>query len=147
MLTEICAYLKNYFETERRIGTIQITGGEIYCDGVKVELEDGQHFALFRDRFVLGVYEKGDEIPDKTFTGAVWPMDIPEAIIQADQWAEAWKQKNGAATSDANGPFQSESFGGYSYSKAAGGGAGVGSSVFDQAQFKAMLAPYKKIRL
>ena len=143
MLTNICAYLKNYFDYERHIGTIKIADGVITCNGKRIET--GQHFALFRDRFVLGVYKAGDEIPDKTFEGAVWLMDVPEAIKEADAWAEEWNLKNGSA--EANGPFQSESFGGYSYTKGSSANGGVGSGVFDQAQFKAMLAPYKKIRL
>lgn len=148
MLTKICAYLKNYFETERRIGEIKITDGAITCDGEPVALNDGQHFALFRDNFALGVYKAGEDIADKTFQGAVWPMDPPAAILEAAKWAEDWEAENGGATATANGPFQSESFGGYSYTKATGGSTGsIGSSVFDQAQLKAMLAPYKKIRL
>lgn len=142
MLTEICAYLKNYFDYERHIGQIKITGGVITCNGERIET--GQHFALFRDRFVLGVYKNTDPLEDKTFDGAVWLMDVPPGIIKADAWAEEWNTANGTAA--ANGPFQSESFGGYSYTRAAGNGS-IGSSVFDQSQFKAMLAPYKKIRL
>lgn len=145
MLTEICAYLKNYFDYERCIGTIKIAGGAITCDEEPVAIENGQHFALFRDRYCLGVYKAGEEIPDKTFTGAVWLMDVPDAIKKADDWAEEWNQKNGSAA--ANGPFQSESFGGYSYTKGNSATGGIGSGVFDQAAFKAMLAPYKKIRL
>lgn len=147
MLTEICAYLKNYFEYERHIGKITITEGTIACNGEEIALEDGQHFALFRDHFALGVFSTGDDLPDKTFDGAVWLMDVPQAILEADLWAEAWNEKNGDADSTINGPYQSESFGGYSYSKGTGTNGGIGSGVFDQAAFKAKLAPYKKIRL
>lgn len=143
MLTEICAYLKNYFDYERHIGEIKIADGVITCNGERIET--GQHFALFRDRFALGVFADGDALEDKTFDGAIWLMDVPEAVKTADKWAADWTAANGSA--EANGPYQSESFGGYSYSKGTGANGGVGSSVFDQAQFKAMLAPYKKIRL
>lgn len=143
MLTEICANLKNYFDYERHIGKIEIADGVITCNGERIET--GQHFALFRDNFALGVYKAGDALPDKTFDGAVWLMDIPQAVLAADTWAEEWNAKNGTAA--ANGPFQSESFGGYSYTKGSSTTGGVGSGVFDQAQMKAMLAPYKKIRL
>lgn len=145
MLTEICANLKNYFDYERHIGKIEIADGVITCNGERIET--GQHFALFRDHFALGVYKAGDTLQDKTFDGAVWLMDIPQAVLEADTWAEAWKAKNGSASSDANGPFQSESFGGYSYTKGSGANGGIGSGVFDQATLKAMLSPYKKIRL
>lgn len=146
MLTEICQYLKNYFDYKRCIGDIEISDGVITCNGAEVELEDGQHFALFRDRFVLGVYKQGDEIADKTFKGAVWLMDIPDAVLNADKWATEWLAKNGGADSENNSSFQSESFGGYSYSKGSNSAGKVGASIFDNAQFASMLAPFRKIR-
>ena len=146
MLTEICAYLHNYFEYERHHGEIVISSGTISCNGETITLDDGQYFALFRGRIPLGVYKKGETIPDKTFKGAIWLMDVPKGITEADAWAEAWKLKNGGVDSENNSAFQSESFGGYSYSKGTNSKGKGGMSVFDNAQFAAMLAPYRKIR-
>lgn len=143
MLTEICAYLHNYFDYERHSGEISIVSGNIFCNGNKITLEEGQYFALFRNRIPLGVF---NEVPaDKKFEGSVWLMDVPKAIIDANEWAEAWVTKNGAATSETNSAFQSESFGGYSYNKGANASGKGGMSVFDNAQFSRMLNPYRKL--
>jgi len=144
MLTEICQYLHNYFDYERHIGDISIVGHEVFCNGEQIEIEEGQYFALFRNRIPLGVFQ-ADELTDKTFTGAIWLMDVPKAILDANTWAETWKAKNGAADSMSNSGFQSESFGGYSYSKGTNKNGKAGASIFDNAQFAAMLAPYRKL--
>jgi hypothetical protein len=144
MLTEICAYLHNYFDYERHSGEISIVNGVISCNGKEITLEEGQYFALFRNRIPLGVF---NEVPaDKKFEGSVWLMDVPKAVLDADKWAKEWNEKYGAATSEANSVFQSESFGGYSYSKDFGSSDNKrGGSIFDNSQFNRMLAPYRKL--
>ena len=143
MLSEICAYLHNYFDYERHYGDISIIGGVIFCNGEQISLDGVQHFALFRNRIPLGVFS---EVPsDKTFEGAIWLMDIPDAIINADKWADDWMKTNGSADSATNSGFQSESFGGYSYNKGTNSSGKGGSSVFDNAQFNRMLSPYRKL--
>lgn len=143
MLTEICAYLHNYFDYERHYGDISIIGGVIFCNGEQIALGEGQHFALFRGRIPLGVF---DTVPaDKTFEGAVWLLDIPDAVLKADKWADDWTKANGGADSNGNSAFQSESFGGYSYNKGTNSTGKSGLSVFDNAQFNRMINPYRKL--
>ena len=144
MLTEICAYLHNYFDYERFNGKISIEGGNIFCDGKEITLEEGQYFALFRKRIALGVYNAVPE-KDKTFEGSVWLMDVPDAILDADKWAEDWMKVNGGVESASNSAFQSESFGGYSYNKGTNANGKGGMSVFDNSQFYQKLAPYRKL--
>lgn len=143
MLTEICAYLHNYFDYERHHGNITIVGGVIFCNGNEIMLEEGQYFALFRNRIPLGVFNEVP--PDKTFEGSVWLMDVPQAVLNADKWADEWMKQNGGADSASNSPFQSESFGGYSYNKGSNSNGKGGMSVFDNAQFNRMLYPYRKL--
>jgi len=143
MLTEICAYLHNYFDYERHSGEISIVGGVISCNGKEITLDEGQYFALFRSRIPLGVF---NVVPaDKNFVGSVWLMDVPEAVLNANTWAEEWMAKNGGAGSEANSAFQSESFGGYSYNKGTNSSGKGGMSIFDNAQFARMLNPYRKL--
>jgi len=143
MLTEICAYLHNYFDYERHSGEISIVGGVISCNGKEITLDEGQYFALFRSRIPLGVF---NVVPaDKNFVGSVWLMDVPEAVLKANTWAEEWMAKNGGAGSEANSAFQSESFGGYSYNKGTNSSGKGGMSIFDNAQFARMLNPYRKL--
>lgn len=145
MLTEICQYLHNYFEYEKLFGDVIVTASSVSVNGKIVALEEGQYFALFRGRIPLGVFKNGDTLKPRHFEGAVWLLDIPDAILNADTWAESWKAKNGAADSDANSAFTSESFGGYSYSKGTTSTGKAGSGIFDNAQFSSMLAPYRKL--
>ena len=143
MLTEICAYLHNYFDYERHYGNISIIGGVIFCNGNEISLDVGQHFALFRNRIPLGVFDTVP--PDKTVEGASWLIDVPQAVLNADKWADEWMKQNGGADSATNSAFQSESFGGYSYNKGTNSNGKGGMSVFDNAQFNRMLNPYRKL--
>lgn len=148
MLTKICNYLKNFFETERIIGDVVISEGKVSVNGNAVEIAKDAYFALFHQHFVTGVFKYGtDELADGSFRGAVWLMDIPKAIFDAAEWGEAWNAQHGNADSQANTPFDSESFGGYAYTKAQSSTSANGSSVFNNAQFIAMILPYRRIRL
>ena len=145
MLTEICQYLHNYFEYEKLFGDVIVTASSVSANGKIVALEEGQYFALFRGRIPLGIFKNGDELKPRHFEGAVWLLDIPDAILNADTWAENWKAKNGSVDSVANSALNSESFKGYSYSKGTNKEGKDGSSIFDNAQFSAMLNPYRKL--
>ena len=55
---------------------------------------------------------------------AVWALAIPRSVLKITNEIDAWQQKNGAAAAS---PYQSESFGGYSYSmRAQSGESGAG---------------------
>ena len=57
MLTELCGYLKNWFEVERLYGEFKITSGAItYADGTELPLQNGQHFRIIDSVFNDGVY-------------------------------------------------------------------------------------------
>ena len=145
MLTEICAYLHNYFDYERHYGDISVIGNSLFCNGKEIVLDEGQYFALFRNRFALGVYKQGEPLRDRTFEGSIWLLDFPDAILDADKFAKEWMEKNGSAGSEANSAFTSESYKGYSYSKGTNSKGKAGTSIFDNAQFAAMLNPYRKL--
>ena len=53
-------------------------------------------------------------LDDEEFTGAVWALGIPKAVIQLADDIDAWRAKYESVNSQAMSPFQSESFGGYS---------------------------------
>lgn len=88
------------------------------------------------------------QLTDEVFTGAVWEMGIPPAVLQLADEIEEWQNKYGGADSAAMSPFNSESFGGYSYSKSTGGGgsgSGSGSAGSWQSVFASRLNPWRKI--
>lgn len=65
-----------------------------------------------------------DQLTDEEFTGSVWAMAVPPAVIALSVEISNWVDKYGSAV---NSPYQSESFGGYNYTKAQGGGANSAS--------------------
>ena len=111
-LTNLCAELRNYFETEKRFGTFTISGGSISPSDF---LQDGQYFRIVGSVFNDGVHRHpAHDLTDETFDGAVWAMAVPPAVVELLQKIQEFE----AATANAPTAYTSESFGGYSYTKA-----------------------------
>ena len=111
-LTNLCAELRNYFETEKRFGTFTISGGSISPSNF---LQDGQYYRIVGSVFNDGVHRHpAHDLTDETFDGAVWAMAVPPAVVELLQKIQEFE----AATANAPTAYISESFGGYSYTKA-----------------------------
>lgn len=139
MLTEICAELKNYFlknrEQDIHTGTFTITDGTIDLDF----LQNGQYFRIVGSVFNDGVHQYQDgTMTDETFEGAIWAMYVPKHIEELANEIESWIADNSDVI---NSPYSSESFGGYSYSKATGDSV----TATWQGQFKNRLDPYRRL--
>lgn len=148
MLTQICQEINNWFERYRLYGTFIVTGGVLtYADGTALPLLDGQYYRVRGSVFGDGVHKWGDLTDALTdepaFDGAVWPMAVPPDVVQLAEDIDAWTEANAEAI---NSPYQSESFGGYSYSLKSGGAADGGAGgVTWQGQFAARLNAWRKI--
>lgn len=146
MLTEICKYLRNWFERDRWLDTFQISGGVLcYENGDPVEMLDGQYFRIIGSVFNDGVHQNGDSLTDEPeFKGSVWPMAVPPDFLALVSDIADWIKNNSAAL---NSPYSSESFGNYSYSlRGSGSTNGTDSGgVSWQSQFSSRLAPWRKI--
>ena len=133
MLNEICAYLKNWFDVNDDHkplpswrGEFVITDGSIDLSG---KLLNGQYFRIQNSIFNDGVHKyPATDLHDETFTGKIQAMAVPSDLIAILGEITAWMDKYGGADSTANSPFNSESFGGYSYSKSPGGASTTESS-------------------
>lgn len=154
MLTELCQYLKNWFELDQMSGEVTITDGTITVvsdsllyGGSVPTIQTGQYIHIEGSVFNNGVYQYGeDALTNETFEGTVWLMGIPKAVIDLDAEITAWRQKYEAISSPAMSPFNSESFKGYSYSKGTvSGGSGAESALGWQTVFYNRLAPWRKI--
>ena len=154
MLTELCGYLKNWFEVERLYGKFKIISGAItYADGTELPLQNGQHFRIIDSVFNDGVYSypPATEDPasvvlkDEEFKGSVWCLAIPKEVVTLADEIAAWQAKYMGADSAALSPFNSESFGGYSYSKSGGNTASGDSGSSWQSVFGNRLTRYRKI--
>ena len=145
MLTEICQYLRNWFDKTRLIGDFTIENGVIFYGNDNVlSLVSGQYFRIVGSYLNDGVYAyPASNLNDESFTGAIWIMAVPPVIVElADEIGE-WVEENAAVISS---PYVSESFGGYSYSLRAGSdSSGVQGGVTWQSQFASRLAPWRKI--
>ena len=113
MLEQVLMHLNNWFLVPCGIheGTYTIEDGGIALPF----LANGQYFRICGSVFNDGLhqYPAGD-LKTETFDGTVWALAIPQAVIELAAEIEAWQEKNGEA---ASGIYQSESFGGYQYSK------------------------------
>lgn len=149
MLTELCGYLKNWFEVEMLYGDFKIADSLItYADGTELPIQDGQHFRIIGSIFNDGVYEYSDEIEElknENFNGSVWLMAIPKEVIALAIEIGEWQTKYAGADSAALSPFNSESFGGYSYSKSGGNTAAGGAGNSWQSVFGNRLMRYRKV--
>lgn len=147
MLTELCKELNNWFDQNRIIGKFKIEDGEL--TGVSDMLQDGQYFRIVGSVFNDGVYQyPAVDLEDEEFDGAVWAMAVPPSVIALSEEIKDWNEKYGGVDSQAMSPYQSESFGGYSYTKGGtSSNSGSGSSAATwQDMFAAKLNKYRRIR-
>ena len=121
MLSKLCEELNNWFDRgqPRICGVIEIRDGRIVNDSFRSLIQDKQYFRIVGSVFNDGVYQNTDllELIDESFTGAIWLMAIPKDVVDLATEIDVWITKYNDTV---NSPFQSESFGGYSYSKANG---------------------------
>lgn len=141
MLEQVLSEIHNWFQVDIRRGTYTIQDGGIALPF----LRDGQYFRICGSVFNDGLHQYGpamELLQDEAFDGAVWALAVPKAVVELAGEIEAWQKKYGAVLVS---PYTSESFGGYSYSKASGAGDSTGSGGW-QAAFRARLNPYRKLR-
>ena len=113
MLEQVLMHLKNWFLVPGGIheGTYTIEDGGITLPF----LANGQYFRICGSLFNDGLHQyPADDLTDETFNGTIWALAIPPAVIEMADEISRWQEKNGEA---ASGIYQSESFGGYQYSK------------------------------
>lgn len=137
MLEQLLRELNNWFPVHSEYGTYTIKGGSITLPF----LADGQYFRICGSVFSDGLHKYPAEgLTDETFTGTVCALAIPKAVLELADEIAVWQEKNGEA---AMGPYSSESFGGYSYSKATD--AKTGGAVTWEAAFRSRLNQWRKL--
>lgn len=171
-MTEICAYLKNWFDRDQKkitakfaivdgvitdesgnsIGLVTEDNDITETNGDSVGLLPNQYFRIIGSLLNDGVWKyqgDGDDtirLRDETFTGTIWFMAVPPAVEAIAAEVHDWMAKYDNIDSPSMSPYTSESFGGYSYSKS-GGSSGTGSDFGGgwQSVFSGRLRPWKKI--
>lgn len=114
MLEQILDHIHNYFVKDVHRGEYKIAANTINLPF----LVDGQYFKIVGSIFNDGLHEyPAFNLHDETFEGEIWALAIPNAVINLSREVDDWIEKYGE---QAASPYQSESFGGYSYSKKSG---------------------------
>lgn len=148
MLDEICAYLKNYFclKDDKIYGDFSVVNGAVTPS---FNILPGQYYRIIGSVFNDGIHKAEDVLTDEpSFHGAVWLMRIPQDILAIADDIAAWQKKYGDVESPNMSPYQSESFGGYSYSKQSNYYSSAESSAGTwKKAFASRLAPYRRIRV
>ncbi len=134
MLEQVLRHLNNWFLVEIHEGTFTVENGSIALPF----LQTNQYFRICGSVFNDGLHlYPAVDLTDEVFIGTVWALAVPKAVIELAGEIEAWQTKNGEP-----GPFTSESFGGYSYSKATNAS---GMAVGWQDVFKSRLNDWRRI--
>lgn len=140
MLTELCKELNNWFDYKRLEGTYTVSDGAL----VIPEAQDGQFVRLCGSVFNDGVHRYPlYNLIDESFCGVIWLMAVPREVISLSREIDTWQEEYQATIRN---PYQSESFGGYSYTKASGTASGVNGAggITWQMAFADKLSHYRK---
>lgn len=136
VLSAVCHYINNYFEYgDAHEGTFSVINGTLVCSF----LQDNQYFRIKGSIFNDGVHKYPvTGLSDETFTGVIHPMAIPQDFLDLVDEIGAY------IDNEANAPtgYTSESFGGYSYTRATNDN---GAAVTWQDVFRSRLNRYRKV--
>lgn len=140
MLEEVLRYVNNRFERGSVSGSFAAENGTMDVPGAV----DGQYFWVEGSVLNDGLHRHpADDMEDEEFVGRVVLLAVPRALVALADEISEWCAANADAIS---GPYQSESFGGYSYTRASGGAEGnQAPAAAWQLQFGARLRPYRKL--
>ena len=110
-LTAVCDYLNNYFERYIVEGDYIIANGTLECSF----LQDGQFFRIVGSVFNDGVHVyPALDLVDESFHGNVWALAVPPEFVTLANEVQAFEEDEGNKPTG----FTSESFDGYSYTRA-----------------------------
>lgn len=137
MLEQVLRHLNNWFLVDIHEGTFTVENGSITLPF----LLTNQYFRIVGSVFNDGLHQyPAVDLTDETFAGTVWALAVPQAVIELASEIEEWQKKNGDASVS---PYQSESFGGYSYSKSTDSASG--GAVTWQTAFRSRLNAWRKL--
>ena len=136
MLEAMLMHLHNWFPAKdgKHAGAFVIASGALSPD---VGLSTLQYYRIRGSVFNDGLHRVGcgEVLTDENFTGEVWALAIPKAVQELAEEIAAWREKNPETDKT------SESFAGYSYSRAQSASSGVGGW---QAAFSGRLNAWRR---
>lgn len=142
MLFDLCKELNNWFETEIHLGEFTVEDNALKDVDF---LAENQYFRVVGSLFNDNVFRYPAYMTDETFKGAIWAMAVPTAVITLSGEIDKWRERYEDVDAFSMSPLTSESFGGYSYTKAAGAGGGTSGGVNWKDVFRSRLNDWRKI--
>ena len=126
----------NQYVTHIEFGKFMIEGGNIVPSKF---LSENDYIRIVGSKWNDGLHQYPDvNLTDETFEGAIWVMRVPSAVITLASKIEEYEKSDMGKSS----PFTSESFGGYSYTKATDAN---GVLLSWKSVFKDELSPWRMI--
>lgn len=139
MLEQVLLSLRNWFVADKRTGRVRIEGGRL-VPPAGLDLKEGQYIRITGSTFNDGLHSwPYNGLTDEEFVGTVWALAVPRAVLDLADEIEAWRTEH---RDELDGPYQSESFGGYSYTRVMGAD---GRPLTWRDQFKARMDPWRKL--
>lgn len=139
MLEQVLLSLRNWFVADKRTGRVRIEDGSL-VPPAGLDLKEGQYIRITGSTFNDGLHRwPCKDLTDEEFVGTVWALAVPRAVIDLADEIEAWCKEHAG---ELDGPYQSESFGGYSYTRVMGAD---GRPLTWRDQFRARLDPWRKL--
>lgn len=148
-LEQVLWHIHNWFPREsEEIEGCAIENGALPAS-VTDSMLDGQWFRIEGSYLNDGLHQNpADDLEDEVFDATITKLAIPKAVIDLAEEIEDWIEAAAKGSKKAlEGPYQSESFGGYSYTVKGDGtaqGASGGLTGW-QAAFASRLNPWRKI--
>lgn len=138
-LFELLMHLRNFFPGMKW----QFFGEEITEKRLSLPgLENGDYYLIEGSRRNDGIHVFGNQdLRNEVFSGTVTEICVPDAVLNLLDEINQWQEKNGEAVAS---PYQSESFGGYSYTKA-NASNGNGESMSWKTAFGPRLRAWRKL--
>ena len=148
-MDELCGYVRNYFLRDYKNPEQYIHNGTYTIASGRIQdlpfLVAGQYFRIKGSALNDGVYRYSagaQELVDEVFEGQIWEMFVPTDFVSLATEINTWLTANASVLS---GPYQSESFGGYSYSKGSHIRADGTEVTPWQAQFASRLSRFRRL--
>lgn len=145
ILEQVLYHLHNWFGR----ASISATGCTI-ADGalpasIASSMVEGAWYRIEGSLLNDGLHKHpADDLQDETFDGTITMLAIPKALLLVVEDIGAWQTANGETV---DGPYASESFGGYSYTLRNDGSSGAGGGGLSgwRLAFRDRLNPWRKI--
>lgn len=138
---EVLNSINNHFEQSPARGSFVVEGGTLSAvQGELPTLAAGQYYLVQGSVLNDGLHQQGAEdlADEAAWDGEIVPCAVPRDLLDVIQEIADYREVNGVAA----GPYQSESFDGYSYSR---GTDAEGKAIDWRSAFRNQLNRWRKL--